>query len=93
MCFFHKSYNTNQQGPDKGSSYRSIAFYKMQLRKIIEDKIKNLIKYCKSYCYRGKTSYGLYAAEVTTKIMLKLIPISLMWKAFQYHDTTSLKNI
>jgi hypothetical protein len=29
----HKTRQPNQQGPDRGSSYRSIAFYKMQQRR------------------------------------------------------------
>jgi peptide-methionine (S)-S-oxide reductase len=44
MCFLHAE-STNQmcQGPDRGSSYRSIAFYKNSTeKKIIEDKIKDL---------------------------------------------------
>jgi peptide-methionine (S)-S-oxide reductase len=37
------SHNTNQQGPDRGSSYRSIAFYRNAAeKKTIEDKIKEL---------------------------------------------------
>jgi peptide-methionine (S)-S-oxide reductase len=32
----------NQQGPDRGSSYRSIAFYKCSREKNCEDKIKEL---------------------------------------------------
>jgi peptide-methionine (S)-S-oxide reductase len=43
MCFrVTRPDNSNQQGPDRGSSYRSIAFIKMQQRRIIEDKIKEL---------------------------------------------------
>jgi peptide-methionine (S)-S-oxide reductase len=39
----HKTRQPNQQGPDRGSSYRSIAFYKNAAeKKIIEDKIKEL---------------------------------------------------
>jgi peptide-methionine (S)-S-oxide reductase len=34
MCFrVTRPTTPNQQGPDRGSSYRSIAFYKMQQRK------------------------------------------------------------
>jgi peptide methionine sulfoxide reductase MsrA len=32
-----------------------------------------------------------YAAEDYHQDYVKIIPISLMWKAFQYRDTTSLK--
>jgi peptide methionine sulfoxide reductase MsrA len=51
----------------------------MQLRKNIEDKIKELTanKVCKSYCYRGKTSYGFYAEDYHQDYV-KTIPISLM---------------
>jgi peptide-methionine (S)-S-oxide reductase len=41
----HDPTTPDQQGPDRGSSYRSIAFYKTpEEHKIIEDKIKELSK-------------------------------------------------
>jgi peptide-methionine (S)-S-oxide reductase len=41
----HDPTTPDQQGPDRGSSYRSIAFYKTpEEQKIIEDKIKELTK-------------------------------------------------
>jgi peptide-methionine (S)-S-oxide reductase len=41
----HDPTTPNQQGPDRGSSYRSIAFYKTDTEKLaIEDKIKELTK-------------------------------------------------
>jgi peptide-methionine (S)-S-oxide reductase len=48
----------NQQGPDRGSSYRSIAFYKNAAeKKIIEDKLRaQPIKCLPTYCYRSEAS-------------------------------------
>jgi peptide-methionine (S)-S-oxide reductase len=38
VFFASQDPTTPNQGPDRGSSYRSIAFIKMQQKKIIEDK-------------------------------------------------------
>jgi peptide methionine sulfoxide reductase MsrA len=49
----------NQQGPDRGSSYRSIAFIKMQQRrKLLKIKLRSLqpIKCLQPYCYRSEAS-------------------------------------
>jgi peptide methionine sulfoxide reductase MsrA len=46
-----------------------------------------------TYCYRVKPVTDFYEAEDYHQDYVNTIPISLMWKAFRYRDTTSLKNI
>ncbi|EIA08550.1 peptide-methionine (S)-S-oxide reductase MsrA [Flavobacterium frigoris] len=61
----------NQQGPDKGSSYRSIAFYKNVVeKKIIEDKIKEL------------TANKVFANPIVTEVK----PVSEFYEAESYHQ-------
>lgn len=61
----------NQQGPDKGSSYRSIAFYKdANEKKIIEDKIKDL------------TAKKVFANPIVTEVK----PVSDFYEAEDYHQ-------
>jgi peptide-methionine (S)-S-oxide reductase len=61
----------NQQGPDKGSSYRSIAFYKNAAeKKIIEDKIKEL------------TDKKVFANPIVTEVK----PVSDFYEAEEYHQ-------
>lgn len=61
----------NQQGPDKGSSYRSIAFYKDAAeKKIIEDKIKDL------------TAKKVFANPILTEVK----PVSDFYEAEDYHQ-------
>lgn len=61
----------NQQGPDKGSSYRSIAFYRNATEKlIIEDKIKEL------------TANKVFAKPIVTEIK----PLSDFYEAEDYHQ-------
>ena len=61
----------NQQGPDKGSSYRSIAFYKNSVeKKIIEDKIKEL------------TANKVFANPIVTEVK----PLSEFYEAEAYHQ-------
>lgn len=61
----------NQQGPDKGSSYRSIAFYKNATeKKIIEDKIKEL------------TANKVFANPIVTEVK----PVSDFYEAEEYHQ-------
>jgi peptide-methionine (S)-S-oxide reductase len=61
----------NQQGPDKGSSYRSIAFYKNAAeKKIIEDKIKEL------------TANKVFANPIVTEVK----PVSDFYEAEAYHQ-------
>ena len=61
----------NQQGPDKGPSYRSIAFYGTPAeKKIIEDKIK-----------------ALTIAKVFPKpIITEVLPLTDFYKAEDYHQ-------
>ncbi|SDX16178.1 peptide-methionine (S)-S-oxide reductase MsrA [Flavobacterium degerlachei] len=61
----------NQQGPDKGSSYRSIAFYKNAVeKKIIEDKIKEL------------TANKVFANPIVTEVKA----VSDFYEAEAYHQ-------
>ena len=61
----------NQQGPDKGSSYRSIAFYKDATeKKIIEDKIKEL------------TAKKVFDNPIVTEVK----PVSDFYEAEDYHQ-------
>ncbi|MBC7749432.1 MAG: peptide-methionine (S)-S-oxide reductase MsrA [Methylotenera sp.] len=61
----------NQQGPDKGSSYRSIAFYKNPAeKKIIEDKIKEL------------SANKVFAAPIVTEVK----PVVDFYEAESYHQ-------
>lgn len=61
----------NQQGPDKGSSYRSIAFYKdANEKKIIEDKIKDL------------TAKKVFSNPIVTEVK----PVSDFYEAEDYHQ-------
>jgi len=61
----------NQQGPDKGSSYRSIAFYKNATeKKIIEDKIKEL------------TANKVFANPIVTEVK----PVADFYEAEAYHQ-------
>lgn len=61
----------NQQGPDRGSSYRSIAFYSnASEKKIIEDKIKEL------------TANKVFANPIVTEVK----PVSEFYKAEAYHQ-------
>ena len=61
----------NQQGPDRGSSYRSIAFYKnAEQKKIIEDKIKEL------------TANNVFANPIVTEMK----PITEFYEAEEYHQ-------
>lgn len=61
----------NQQGPDRGSSYRSIAFYKNATeKKIIEDKIKEL------------TDKKIFPNPIVTEVK----PIADFYEAEDYHQ-------
>jgi peptide-methionine (S)-S-oxide reductase len=67
----------NQQGPDRGSSYRSIAFYKNAAeKKIIEDKIKELI------------ANKVFANPIVTEVK----PVSDFYEAEAYHQDYVKKN-
>ena len=61
----------NQQGPDKGPSYRSIAFYATPVeKKIIEEKIKAL------------TIAKVFPKPIITEVM----PVTDFYKAEDYHQ-------
>ena len=61
----------NQQGPDRGSSYRSIAFYKNgEEKKIIEDKIKEL------------TANKVFVNTIVTEVK----PLTDFYEAEDYHQ-------
>lgn len=61
----------NQQGPDKGSSYRSIAFYgNLAEKKIIQDKIAAL------------TAAKVFANPIVTEVK----PIAAFYEAEDYHQ-------
>jgi peptide-methionine (S)-S-oxide reductase len=61
----------NQQGPDRGSSYRSIAFYKnAEEKKIVEDKIKEL------------TTNKVFSNPIVTEVK----PITDFYEAEEYHQ-------
>jgi peptide-methionine (S)-S-oxide reductase len=61
----------NQQGPDRGSSYRSIAFYRnAEEKKIIEDKIKAL------------TANKVFRNPIVTEVK----PVSDFYEAEAYHQ-------
>lgn len=67
----HDPTTPNQQGPDRGSSYRSIAFYRnAEEKKIIEDKIKEL------------TANKVFPNPIVTEVM----PITDFYEAEKYHQ-------
>lgn len=67
----------NQQGPDRGPSYRSIAFYSNTAeKKIIEDKIREL------------TISKVYANPIVTEV----IPITDFYEAEDYHQDYVKRN-
>jgi peptide-methionine (S)-S-oxide reductase len=71
MCFcITRSYNTNQQGPDKGS-LSFYCFYKNAAeKKIIEDKIKNLppIVFTNPIVTEVKPVMAFYAAGLPPRL-------------------------
>ncbi|UQD56627.1 peptide-methionine (S)-S-oxide reductase MsrA [Flavobacterium sp. K5-23] len=67
----------NQQGPDKGSSYRSIAFYKNAAeKKVILDKIKEL------------TDIKVFPNPIVTEVK----PIADFYEAEEYHQNYVKRN-
>ncbi|MBS1747226.1 MAG: peptide-methionine (S)-S-oxide reductase MsrA [Bacteroidetes bacterium] len=61
----------NGQGPDLGTQYRSIAFYRTpQEKSIIENQIKSL------------TASGIYSKPIVTQV----VPFTKFWKAEDYHQ-------
>ena len=73
----HDPTTPNQQGPDRGSSYRSIAFYANPTeKKIIEDKIEEL------------TAKSVFEAPIVTEIK----PIADFYQAEAYHQDYVINN-
>jgi peptide-methionine (S)-S-oxide reductase len=67
----HDPTTPNQQGPDVGSSYRSIAFYKTDTeKKIIEDAIKE------------HTMKGTFPALIVTEV----VPLKVFYKSKDAHQ-------
>jgi peptide-methionine (S)-S-oxide reductase len=67
----------NQQGPDKGSSYRSIAFYRnVEEKKIILDKIKELM------------DNKVFPNPIVTEVK----PIADFYEAEEYHQNYVKRN-
>jgi peptide-methionine (S)-S-oxide reductase len=73
MCFASQDPTTpNQQGPDRGSSYRSIAFIEMQQKS--EDKIKELTAnkvFANPIVTEVKPVSDFYEAEVSPRLCKK----------------------
>lgn len=66
----HDPSTLNQQGPDKGTQYRSIAFYQTDdEKKVIEEKIASLL---------AAKSFSTITTEVT--------PFDIFWEAEDYHQ-------
>lgn len=61
----------NGQGPDHGTQYRSIAFYRTpQEKTVIEDQVKTL------------TASGKYSKPIATQV----VPFTKFWQAEDYHQ-------
>ena len=73
----HDPTTPDQQGPDRGSSYRSIAFYSnAKEKKIIEDKIEEL------------TANSVFDAPIVTEVK----PIADFYEAEAYHQDYVVNN-
>lgn len=73
----HDPTTLNQQGPDKGTPYRSIAFYKnAEEKKIIEDKIKEL------------TANKAFKNPIVTEVL----PVTEFYDAEDYHQEYIINN-
>ena len=74
----HDPTTADQQGPDRGTSYRSIAFYHSRKeRKIIEDKIEEL------------TNNAVFNLPIVTQV----IPIADFYEAESYHQDYVINNL
>ena len=74
----HDPTTADQQGPDRGTSYRSIAFYHSRKeRKIIEDKIQEL------------TNNAVFNLPIVTQV----IPIADFYEAESYHQDYVINNL
>lgn len=73
----HDPTTLNQQGPDRGTQYRSIAFYK-------NAEEKNIIEAYKTALEESK----VYGRPIVTEI----IPYTTFWKAEEYHQDYERKH-
>jgi peptide-methionine (S)-S-oxide reductase len=73
----HDPTTLNQQGPDRGPQYRSIAFYRnAEEQKIIEGYIKAL------------EERNVYGRPIVTEV----VPFTTFWKAEEYHQDYEKKH-
>lgn len=67
----HDPTTPNQQGPDRGSSYRSIAFYRNDTEKAIIEKEIELVNQSKRF---------------KNKVVTEVMPLKVFFKAEDYHQ-------
>ncbi len=67
----HDPTTPNQQGPDRGSSYRSIAFYQNEAEKAIIEKEMELVNQSKRF---------------KNKVVTEVLPLKVFFKAEDYHQ-------
>jgi peptide-methionine (S)-S-oxide reductase len=67
----HDPTTPNQQGPDKGSSYRSIAFYRTEAEKAIIEKEMEAVNQSKRF---------------KNKVVTEVLPLKVFFKAEDYHQ-------
>ncbi len=66
----HDPSTLNQQGPDRGTQYRSIAFYSTETeRRVITEKIKTLLD-----------------KKVYSKVTTEVLPFKVFYRAEEYHQ-------
>lgn len=67
----HDPTTPNQQGPDKGSSYRSVAFYQNEAEKAVVEKEIGLVNQSKRF---------------KNKVVTEVKPLKVFFKAEDYHQ-------
>lgn len=67
----HDPTTPNQQGPDRGSSYRSIAFYQTEAEKAVIEKEMELINQSKRF---------------KNQVVTEVLPLKVFFKAEDYHQ-------
>lgn len=67
----HDPTTPNQQGPDKGSSYRSVAFYQNEAEKAVVEKEIGLVNQSKRF---------------KNKVVTEVTPLKVFFKAEDYHQ-------
>jgi peptide-methionine (S)-S-oxide reductase len=67
----HDPTTPNQQGPDRGSSYRSIAFYQTEAEKAIIEKELELVNQSKRF---------------KNQVVTEVLPLKVFFKAEDYHQ-------